>query len=111
MSFYSGLAHECINKLMKNYHYFWCSIIFHAVIICTLSQIALKPVVDSKIDQRVKISMSNTYRMNMQQGVKHIAQIQNDLVNTLDAEAKENLKLEPITAKDIENPKVTSSQL
>lgn len=111
MPFYSGLAHERINKLMKNYRYFWCSVVFHAVIICTLSQIALKPVVDSTIDQRVKISMSNTYRMNMQQGVKHIAQIQNDLVNTLDAEAKENLKLEPITAKDIENPKVTSSQL
>lgn len=111
MSFYGGLAHEFINKLMKNYPYFWCSIIFHAVIICALSQIALKPVVDSTLDQRVKLSMSNTYRMSMQQSVKHIAQIQNDLVNTLDVEAKENLKLEPITAKDIENPKATSSQL
>jgi hypothetical protein len=111
MPFYSGLTHEFINKLMKNYRYFWCSIIFHVFIICTLSHIALKPVVDNTIDQRVKISMSNTYRMNMQQGVKHIAQIQNDLVNTLDAAAKENLKLEPITAKDIENQKVTSSQL
>jgi hypothetical protein len=103
--------YSIISTFVKSYRYFWCSIIFHAVIICTLSHIALKPVVDSTIDQRVKLSMSNTYRMSMQQSVKHIAQIQNELVNTLDVEAKENLKLEPITAKDIENPKATSSQL
>lgn len=103
--------HSFISTFVKSYRYFWFSVVFHAVMISVLSHIALKPVVDNTINQRVKISMNNTYRMNMQQGVKHIAQIQNDLVNTLDAEAKENLKLEPITAKDIENPKVTSSHL
>lgn len=103
--------HSFIGTFVKSYRYFWCSIIFHAVVISALSYISLKPVIDNTIDQRVKISMSNTYRMSMRQGVKHIAQIQNDLVNTLNAEAKKNLKLEPITLKDIENPKVTSAQL
>ena len=105
------VMHSFINTFVKSYRYFWCSVVFHAGMIFVLGHIALKPVVDNTIDQRVKISMSNTYRMNMQQGVKHIAQIQNDLVNTLDTEVKQNLKLEPIIAKDIENPKVTSSQL
>jgi hypothetical protein len=103
--------HSYISTFVKSYRYFLCSVFFHAVMISILSHIVLKPVADNTIDQRVKISMSNTYRMNMQQGVKHIAQIQNDLVNTLDAEAKANLKLEAITAKDIESAKATSSQL
>ena len=109
--FYSGFTHTFINTLMKSNRYFWFSVAFHSVIIYALGQIAIKPVADSSMDQRVKVSMGNTYRMSMQHSVKNIAAIQNDLVNTLDESAKENLKLEPIAAQDIENPKVTSSQL
>ncbi len=108
---YPVAAHDPLHPFTTGYRYFWFSVVFHLLVIYMLSQIAIKPVVDNGMDQRVKLSISNTYRMNMQQSVKNIAAIQNDLVNTLDASAKEHLKLEPISAKDIENPKVTSSQL
>ncbi len=72
----------------------------------------MKPVVANKaVDQRVKISVNNTYRMSMQQSVQNLAQTQNTLVNSLDDPVKKQLHLEAVEAKDIANSKATTSQL
>ena len=63
--------HSFVSTFVKSYRYFWCSVIFHAVLIFALTHIVQKPAVDNTIDQRVKVSINNTYRMSMQQSVKN----------------------------------------
>ncbi|GGY71152.1 hypothetical protein GCM10011613_14670 [Cellvibrio zantedeschiae] len=98
--------------LFNKHGYLLFSVVFHLVLFYILSHLAVKPpVAKSLVDQRVKVSMNNTYKMKMHQSVKSIAQAQNELVNSLDESIKKNLQLEPVDAQAINDPKVTISKL
>jgi len=105
------LRQESVQYGIKKYPYFWFSILFHVVIIYVLSNIVLKPIVDTRIHQKIKVSLNNTYRMSMQENVKDMANTQQQLTETLSEDTKKNVQLEPIGEKTISNEKVTANEL
>ncbi|RYY02018.1 MAG: hypothetical protein EOO53_14885 [Gammaproteobacteria bacterium] len=105
------LRQESVQYGIKKYPYFWFSILFHVVIIYVLSNIVLKPIVDTRIHQKIKVSLNNTYRMSMQENVKDMANTQQQLMETLSEDTKKNIPLEPIEEKTISNEKVTANEL
>lgn len=106
-----SLNRQFFSKFIKSYSYFLCSIIVHIIMFYIIGNIAIKPVTIDSTDKQVRLSMHNAYRMNMQDGVKNIAKIERDLMDTLDESAKNSLNLEPIDDKAIVNTKATPSQL
>src|SRR4051812_13514063 len=105
------LRQESVQYGIKKYPYFWFSILFHVVIIYVLSNIVLKPIVDTRIHQKIKVSLNNTYRMSMQENVKDMANTQQQLMETLSEDTKKNIQLEPIEEKIVSNEKVTANEL
>ncbi|RYY75304.1 MAG: hypothetical protein EOO52_07735 [Gammaproteobacteria bacterium] len=55
----------------------------------------VKPAPANTAAKQVRVSMHNAYKMNMQQSLKNMGEVQQALVNTLDDTTKEKLNLEP----------------
>lgn len=104
---------SCKLRWLFNKHgYLLFSVVFHLLLFYILSHLAVKtPVTQSLVDQRVKLSMNNAYKIKMQQSVRSIAQAQNELLNSLDESLKKNLQLAPVDTQVIDDPKVTLSKL
>lgn len=98
-------------QFFKKHPYFWCSIAVHLVLVYIVSQIVVKPVVTKSLAPQVRLSVNNAYRMNMQESVKNMAKLEQELANTLDESAKKNVNLEPIEQSLISNTNTTPSQL
>ena len=105
-------SYEGEKKSVFNRHIFLIlSVLFHIVLAYGLSHVRVEVPVLNPVDRRVKISMDKTYRMKMNQSLKNIAQIQDELVNTLDESLKKNIQLEPIAAHEINDPTLSTSRL
>jgi hypothetical protein len=102
---------DFFGRPIENYSYLCFSVVFHVLALYLLSNVILKPAPYVHLDQKIRVSLDNTYHMSMIQSVKDTAKIQQQMVETLDETTKKNIQLEPIEDKINSNTRMTSNQL
>ena len=95
----------------KKHPYFWGSVAAHILVLYALGHIAIKTEAVKSSGSQVRVSMNNAYKMNMQNTLKNIAKVEQELLSTLDDSTKNNLNLEPVEEILAASAKATPSKL
>ncbi len=102
---------ENLDHFLKKQKYFLVSITVHLLILGVLSSIIIKPPSSNNLAKQVRLSMHNAYKMNMHDAVKNMANLETNLINTLDDSTVKNLDLEPVEEMLRESEKAAPSKL